>query len=220
MGNRIWWIGCLLGTAMTSISTCSLAQATPQTETDAEHVIQDGYRTARFADGFQLVEHGFWAPPTVAPTSQAAAFQKGRAFNNRSEIQPAFPSSGFRRAGYLPHIYAAEAKYALPTGLLDALVWTESRYNPLAVSRAGAAGLGQLMPATAKDLGIGNRFDPLSNIDGAARYLRQMIDKFGVVHLALAAYNAGPRAVERAGGIPRNGETPAYVRNVLRSWRF
>jgi hypothetical protein len=82
----------------------------------------------------------------------------------------------------------------------------------LAISKAGAAGLGQLMPATARDLGVSNRFDPMSNIFGAARYLRQMLDKFGVVHLALAAYNAGPGAVERAGGIPRNGETPAYVR--------
>ncbi|EPR15996.1 hypothetical protein M527_22600 [Sphingobium indicum IP26] len=108
----------------------------------------------------------------------------------------------------------------MPTGLLDALVWTESRYNPLAVSPAGAAGLGQLMPATAKELGVFNRFDPMANIFGAARYLRQMLDRFGVVHLAVAAYNAGPGAVERAGGIPRNGETPGYVRDVLRHWRF
>jgi soluble lytic murein transglycosylase-like protein len=80
--------------------------------------------------------------------------------------------------------------------------------------------LGQLMPATARELGVTNRFDPVSNIDGAARYLRQMLDRFGVVHLALAAYNAGPGAVTKAGGIPRNGETPAYVRNVLRRWKL
>jgi soluble lytic murein transglycosylase-like protein len=111
-------------------------------------------------------------------------------------------------------------QYGLPTGLLDALVWTESRYNPFAVSPAGAAGLGQLMPGTARELGVANRFEPVANIAGAARYLRQMLDKFGKVHLALAAYNAGPGAVERAGGIPRNNETPAYVRDVLRHWRF
>ena len=120
----------------------------------------------------------------------------------------------------MPHIYAAEAKYSLPAGLLDALVWTESRYNPLAVSPAGAVGLGQLMPATAKELGVSNRFDPMANIFGAARYLRQMLDRFGLVHLAVAAYNAGPGAVERVGGIPRNGETPEYVRNVLQRWKF
>ena len=76
------------------------------------------------------------------------------------------------------------------------------------------------MPATARDLGVVNRFDPRENLQGAARYLRQMLDKFGMVHLALAAYNAGPGAVERAGGIPRNGETPAYVSNVLAFWGF
>lgn len=121
---------------------------------------------------------------------------------------------------YLPHVYAAEARFSLPSGLLDALIWTESRYNPVAVSRAGAAGLGQLMPGTARDLGVSNRFDPKENLLGAARYLRQMLDKFGVVHLAIAAYNAGPGAVERAGGIPLNGETPGYVRDVLNRWRF
>ena len=67
---------------------------------------------------------------------------------------------------------------------------------------------------------LSNRFDPMANIFGAARYLRQMLDRFGAVHLAIAAYNAGPGAVERASGIPHNGETPAYVRNVLRHWRF
>ena len=89
----------------------------------------------------------------------------------------------------------------------------------MAVSHAGAAGLGQLMPATARDLGVANRFDPYANISGAARYLRQMLDRFGVVHLAVAAYNAGPGAVSRVRGIPLNGETPSYVRNVLTSWQ-
>lgn len=86
------------------------------------------------------------------------------------------------------------------------------------MSRAGAAGLGQLMPGTARELGVLNRFDPEASVWGAARYLRQQLDRFGLVHLAVAAYNAGPRAVERAGGIPINGETPAYVRNVLGYW--
>ena len=119
---------------------------------------------------------------------------------------------------YLPHAYAAEARFGLPTGLLDALIWTESRYNPLAISRVGAAGLGQLMPATARELGVANRFDPQASVWGAARYLKQQLDRFRLVQLALAAYNAGPGAVERAGGIPRNGETPGYVRNVLSFW--
>ena len=127
---------------------------------------------------------------------------------------------GYREAIYLPLIQEAEFRHRLPQRLLQALIWAESRFNPLAVSPAGAAGLAQLMPGTAKELGVANRFDPLANLSGAARYLRQMLDRFGTVHMALAAYNAGPGAVERAGGIPLNGETPAYVRNVLRRWRF
>lgn len=178
---------------------------------------ETGYRTAETSSGFKLVEHGIWSMPT--PEAEAGALISGTHPRRRPSGDGQIAPTNFRRAAYLPHIYAAEAKYSLPIGLLDALVWTESRYNPLAVSRAGAAGLGQLMPATARELGVVNRFDPLENISGAAKYLRQMLDRFGVVHLALAAYNAGPGAVERAKGIPRNGETPGYVRNVLDRWR-
>ena len=126
---------------------------------------------------------------------------------------------GYREAIYLPLIREAELRHRLPPRLLQALIWAESRFNPLAVSPAGAAGLAQLMPATARELGITNRHDPQQNIDGGARYLRQMLDRFGSVHLALAAYNAGPGAVMKAGGIPRNRETPGYVRSVLNRWR-
>ncbi len=133
------------------------------------------------------------------------------------------PSTGllpasYREALYEPLIREAEVRYRLPPGLMQALVWAESRFNPMAISPAGAAGLAQLMPATARELGVHNRHDPVQNIDGGARYLREMLDRFGDVHLALAAYNAGPGAVARAGGIPRNRETPAYVTSVLQRW--
>lgn len=124
----------------------------------------------------------------------------------------------FKEALYEPLIRQAEARHRLPPRLLQALVWQESRFNPMAISPAGAAGLAQLMPATARELGVTNRHDPAQNIDGGARYLRQMLDQFGAIHLALAAYNAGPGAVSRAGGIPKNRETPGYVRNVIRRW--
>ena len=180
-----------------------------------------GVRVAEASNGFQLVEHGLWRTHSeVTPVNSNVGAAPRGDLSHRYRDGPGTSTSSFRRASYLPHVYAAETKYALPPGLLDALVWTESRYNPLAVSRVGAAGLGQLMPGTARELGVANRFDPAANIDGAARYLRQMLDRFGMVHLALAAYNAGPGAVTKAGGIPRNGETPAYVRNVLRRWKL
>ena len=91
----------------------------------------------------------------------------------------------------------------------------ESGFNPRAVSSAGAQGLMQLMPATARGLGVGNSFDPAQAVDGAARLLRDLKAEFGRVDLALAAYNAGPGAVHRYGGIPPYPETQNYVRSVL-----
>mgnify|MGYP000249263299 CR=1 FL=1 len=206
--------------ALASVSAAFPASAQEGEERNvAEAESFAGTRIDEGQGGFQLVTHGVWQPGPVsqamllsAQTLPAAQPRKAHARNARR------PEPSFRRAIYLPHVYAAEAQYQLPPGLLDALIWTESRYNPFAVSGAGAAGLGQLMPKTAQDLGVTNRFDPRANLWAAARYLRQLLDKFGVVHLAVAAYNAGPRAVERAGGIPLNGETPGYVRNVLEFW--
>ena len=179
-----------------------------------------GYRI-NDASGFQLIEHGHWAPPLREEVAEHLANDGGQRGQLKTTPQPKpkKPRTNFRRAAFLPHVYAAETRFGLPAGLLDALIWTESRYNPIAVSHAGAGGLGQLMPATAKELGVANRFDPYTNITGAARYLKQMFDRFGQIHLALAAYNAGPGAVSRVKGIPMNGETPAYVRSILSFWR-
>ena len=173
------------------------------------------------SDGFVPLEHGIWAAP--APVSQArsegsGSFAPKPIQRGRMKTLPQSTPDSFRRSAYLPWVYAAEARHSLPFGLLDALIWTESRYNPLAISRAGAVGLAQLMPGTARDLGVINRYDPIANIDGGARYLRQMLDRFGSMHLALAAYNAGPEMVGRIGRIPANKETPGYVRKVLERW--
>lgn len=179
-----------------------------------------GYRVQERPGGFELVEHGLWNSPDQRSFEPAAeAVLRSSPSSTKKGSRTRVPTS-FRRAAFLQHVLAAEAQFSLPAGLLDALVWTESRYNPVAVSKAGAVGLGQLMPGTASDLGVTNRFDPKENLMGAARYLRRMLDRFGAVHLALAAYNAGPGAVERSDGIPRNGETPGYVREVLRHWRY
>jgi len=199
-------------------SPASAQEGDERNAAEAESIA--GTRIDQSQGGFQLVTHGVWqaAPVNQAMFQPVLPLRSSRP-RKAQAISARRPEPSFRRAVYLPHVYAAEAQYQLPPGLLDALIWTESRYNPFAVSGAGAAGLGQLMPKTAQELGVANRFDPRANLWAAARYLRQLLDKFGVVHLAVAAYNAGPRAVERAGGIPLNGETPAYVRNVLEFWR-
>ncbi len=180
--------------------------------------IKMGYRISEQAD-FQIVEHGHWSPPSRALATRFSAKESSLSVQrSRPLAKSAKSHSNFRRTSFLGDVHAAEARFGLPHGLLDALIWTESRYNPSAVSSAGAAGLGQLMPGTARELGVRNRFDPQANIIGAAQYLRQMLDRFSVVHLAVAAYNAGPGAVSRLGRIPLNGETPKYVRSVLDRW--
>ena len=119
-----------------------------------------------------------------------------------------------------PPQYAAAVEYAataanISPALLAALVWQESRWNPAAVSPKGAVGLAQLMPGTARDLGV-NPANPIQNLVGGARYLRYLLNEFnGDVERALAAYNAGPGRVHRAGGIPPIRETKAYVASIV-----
>ena len=103
--------------------------------------------------------------------------------------------------------------------LVRAVVEAESGFNPRAVSPVGAKGLMQLMDGTARALGVRDSFDPVANLRGGARYLRAMLEKFGSVPLALAAYNAGPAAVERYGGVPPYKETRTYVDRVMQLQR-
>ena len=121
---------------------------------------------------------------------------------------------GNYRGEYLAHARSAARRHGIPEDLFLRLVHQESRWNPSAISPAGARGLAQLMPDTAALLGV-NPDDPLQNLDGGARYLRMMFDRFGSWRLALAAYNAGPGAVEKHGGIPPYDETQNYVRAIL-----
>ncbi len=120
----------------------------------------------------------------------------------------------------LPDAYRAKvlelsARFDLSPTLIEALVWQESRWRHRAVSPKGAQGLAQLMPATARELGV-DPSDPFANLEGGARYLRQQIDRFdGDLEKALAAYNAGPGRVEKAGGIPRIRETQQYVAAIM-----
>lgn len=110
---------------------------------------------------------------------------------------------------------SASARYGVSAELLSAVARQESGYNPRATSPAGAQGLMQLMPATAQGLGVTDSYDPAQAIDGAARLLRGLLDRFGSTELALAAYNAGPGAVLRYHGVPPYAETQNYVRSVM-----
>ncbi|RZJ00919.1 MAG: lytic transglycosylase domain-containing protein [Brevundimonas sp.] len=106
-------------------------------------------------------------------------------------------------------------EHGLDPKLLHALIATESAYRPSALSPAGAGGLTQLMPDTARELGVADRFDPTENVRGGANYLAQQIRRFGSLELALAAYNSGPARVARLGRVPDIRETREYVRSVI-----
>lgn len=110
-------------------------------------------------------------------------------------------------------------KYALPRSLVRAVARAESALNPAAISPKGAQGVMQLMPGTAKDLGVDNAFDPAQNIDAGARLLRQLLEKYhGRVAEALAAYNAGAGAVAKHNGVPPYRETRGYIRKVVKDF--
>jgi soluble lytic murein transglycosylase-like protein len=119
------------------------------------------------------------------------------------------------------HLLIAANKEKLDTNMLAAIVSVESSWHTTAVSYAGAIGLGQLMPGTAAKLGVNPR-DPVQNLQGAARYLRGLLERFGRQRdryaLVFAAYNAGPKAVQEYGGIPPYAETQQYVVKVLHAW--
>ena len=113
-------------------------------------------------------------------------------------------------------VTAAAQRNGIDPALLHGLIQQESGFDPSAGSSAGAQGLCQLMPGTAASLGVSNPLDPAQSIEGGARYLKQQLDAFGGdAQLALAAYNAGPGAVHRYGGVPPYAETQAYVQKVM-----
>jgi soluble lytic murein transglycosylase-like protein len=126
-----------------------------------------------------------------------------------------------RLAQLREHIRTAAAKYRLPENLLLAVMAVESNYDHRALSEKGAIGLMQLMPATARDMYVDDAWDPAQNIDGGARYLRILANQYGGDPVqVLAAYNAGPEAVRRAGGaVPNIPETREYVRKVVELWK-
>lgn len=147
------------------------------------------------------------AAPGSAPTEIDATLLHPRS------ITEALDAAGPMR--WRARVAELAAKYDISPTLLEAVVWQESRWNEMAMSPVGARGLAQLMPGTAAQMGV-NPGDPMANLEGGARYLRMQLDAFnGDIEKALAAYNAGPGRVQKAGGIPRIRETQAYVASIM-----
>jgi len=164
-------------------------------------VVRASYRAA---GGSSL---GAWG---LAPTGAPAAGTTGPAGPWADRL----PERGRPWAGA---IESAAAKAGVDPRLLAALAQQESGFRPDARSGAGAIGLTQLMPGTARELGV-DPHDPVANLEGGARYLRAQLDRFGSVDLALAAYNAGPARVARTGAVPDIQQTQDYVRKVTANW--
>lgn len=186
----------LFRTACFSIAAAALSAATPS----HADVLEIGDEGARWVSG-----------PLVQAEQSAASMG----------LNASYAVSGLaRQTRGVPTQYAAKvaelaARYDLSPALIEAVIWQESRWQHDAVSPKGAQGLAQLMPGTARYLGVDPR-DPYANLEGGARYLREQLNRFdGNVEKALAAYNAGPGRVEQAGGVPRIRETQAYVVAIM-----
>ncbi|AWX92640.1 lytic transglycosylase domain-containing protein [Paracoccus mutanolyticus] len=154
----------------------------------------------------------------LAGQYQQSARLRPKGTSTKSVVDLALPGtipaySGNRRSQYLPHARAMARKHGVPEDLFLRLVQQESGWNPSARSNKGARGLAQLMPGTAAKLGV-DASDPIQNLDGGARYLLKQLGQFGSMELALAAYNAGPGAVQKYNGIPPYRETQDYVTRI------
>ncbi|MES2303692.1 MAG: lytic transglycosylase domain-containing protein [Pseudomonadota bacterium] len=162
-----------------------------------------------------MVEDALWSPSPFRTSALAPGSDRACGLAGISQQNGHSRIVRIRRARLLPIVASIACAEGVPTALLDALIIQESRYNSAAVSLRGAMGLTQLMPGTARAMGIVNPWSALQNLKGGARYLKQQLDAFGRYDLALAAYNAGPGQVRRYKGVPPFRETRDYVRSVL-----
>jgi soluble lytic murein transglycosylase-like protein len=169
-------------------------------------------------NGYQWVAGGPAGQGHDIVGAEVAAVEAVPAALEASQLHPLSITDALDAAGptrWRARVAELAAKYDISPALFEAVVWQESRWNEAARSPVGARGLTQLMPGTAAQMGV-NPGDPTANLEGGARYLRMQLDAFGGdIEKALAAYNAGPGRVQKAGGIPRIRETQAYVASIM-----
>ncbi|MBO9725910.1 MAG: lytic transglycosylase domain-containing protein [Novosphingobium sp.] len=169
-------------------------------------------------NGYQWVAGGPAGQGRDIVGADVAAVEAVPAALEASQLHPQSITDALDAAGptrWRARVAELAAKYDISPALFEAVVWQESRWNEAARSPVGARGLAQLMPGTAAQMGV-NPGDPTANLEGGARYLRMQLDAFGGdIEKALAAYNAGPGRVQKAGGIPRIRETQAYVASIM-----
>jgi soluble lytic murein transglycosylase-like protein len=206
----------------------ALAQANARNQAFRNHLAM----TATPAMGMSMGSAMGSAVPAVLPFAQQSGLpvemQAMLALSERNEssgslfsttVAPAAMTTLQVPRGFGPIIQQAAQKYGIDPALIAAVIETESKFNPNAVSGAGARGLMQLMPTTARGLGVTDASDPLQNVLGGAKLLGQLSEKYkGNLELTLAAYNAGSGAVDKHGGIPPYGETRKYVPLVLSAY--
>lgn len=202
--------------AVGAMSVCAL-MATPA----RADVLEIGAEGARWIAGAPASAVAEEAAALTAVTGEvafalegAAGLPEGLAVPERA-VAHAHLSGAAVPPAFQAKVAELAARFDLSPALIEALVWQESRWRSGAVSPVGARGLAQLMPGTARELGV-NANDPFANLEGGARYLRAQMDRFGGdVERALAAYNAGPGRVIQSGGVPRIRETQLYVSAIM-----
>ena len=210
----------VLGATEMPADLLAISERATQIQTLLSRVGSEG-STSSFAAALEEASAGpaattTYAQPSGAPVAPASTFPGGYSQVPAATLTPVASATATDSSSYDGLIEQAATRYGLDPAILHGLIQQESGFDPGATSSAGAEGLTQLMPGTASSMGITEPLNPAQSIEGGARYLSQLMSQFGGnVTDALAAYNAGPGAVQQYGGVPPYSETQSYVSKVL-----